>query len=78
VNNIKNSSENRHFVGTANMDAIKSIYNEAKRLTKETGIAHEVDHIHPLSKGGLHHQDNLRVITWIENRKKGDKIIGRS
>jgi hypothetical protein len=26
VNNIKNSSENRHFVGTANMDAIKQDY----------------------------------------------------
>lgn len=53
---------------------IQFFYNDAKRLTDETGIKHEVDHIIPVSKGGLHHHDNLQVLTWIENRKKGAKI----
>ncbi len=40
-------------------------------MTSETGIPHEVDHIIPISKGGLHHQDNLQILTQQENRKKG-------
>ena len=34
----------------------------------------QVDHIQPLSKGGLHHPDNLQVIPAIENLKKGAKL----
>lgn len=49
-------------------------YKEARRLTEETGIKHEVDHIWPLSRGGPHLPWNLRVITAEENRKKGNKI----
>jgi 5-methylcytosine-specific restriction endonuclease McrA len=49
-------------------------YEEAKRLTIALGIKHEVDHIIPISKGGLHHQDNLQVLPWLENRAKGAKI----
>ena len=33
----------------------------------------EVDHIHPISKGGLHHQDNLQYLTPAENRRKSNK-----
>lgn len=35
---------------------------------------HEVDHIIPISKGGLHHQDNLQYLTIHENRSKGNKL----
>jgi hypothetical protein len=31
---------------------------------------HEVDHIQPIAKGGLHHPDNLQILTKSENRKK--------
>jgi len=31
---------------------------------------HEVDHIQPIAKGGLHHPDNLQILTKTENRKK--------
>lgn len=57
-------------------DKIKLIwfYDEAKRLTLFTGVKHEVDHIIPVSKGGLHHQDNLQVLPWLENRAKGAKL----
>lgn len=50
-------------------------YEEAKRLTLDTGTKHEVDHIIPVSKGGLHHQDNLQVLPWLENRIKGAKLV---
>jgi len=57
-------------------DKVKLIwfYDEAKRLTLFTGVKHEVDHIIPVSKGGLHHQDNLQVLPWLENRAKGAKL----
>jgi 5-methylcytosine-specific restriction endonuclease McrA len=59
----------------ANLDIIKSIYEECRRLSVETGIPHEVDHIIPIAKGGLHHQDNLQILTMSENRKKGSNIL---
>lgn len=31
---------------------------------------YEVDHIQSIAKGGLHHPDNLQIITKTENRKK--------
>lgn len=37
-------------------------------------VGHEVDHIIPISKGGLHHQDNLQYLTCAENRRKGSKL----
>lgn len=63
------------FDENANQKKINEMYCEAKRLTKETGIPHEVDHIIPISKGGKHHEDNLQIITMSENRKKSNKII---
>ena len=60
----------------ADLTAIKLIYKQCVEITEQTGVPHEVDHIIPLSKGGLHHQDNLQIITRDENRKKGDKIYG--
>ncbi len=50
--------------------AIKAIYAESVRLTKETGIEHHVDHIHPLSLGGAHLPFNLTIITASENCSK--------
>jgi len=59
----------------ADMDLIMKMYEEAQMKTKDTGVPYEVDHIVPLCKGGLHHQDNLRVITRNENRTKGGRLI---
>ena len=56
---------------------IRAIYEEAKRLTGETGVRHEVDHIYPL-KGkiacGLHVENNLQIITGTANRKKLNRM----
>lgn len=60
----------------ADVEAIRAIYDEARRLTAETGIPHEVDHIEPLLGAnfcGLHVEYNLRVITRTENRRKGNR-----
>jgi len=57
----------------ANPEKIMELYKEARELEKSTGIKYHVDHIIPLSKGGLHHEDNLQVITATENLRKGAK-----
>jgi 5-methylcytosine-specific restriction endonuclease McrA len=36
---------------------------------------HEVDHIIPISKGGLHSLENLQYLTISENRRKSNKIL---
>jgi RNA polymerase sigma factor (sigma-70 family) len=54
-------------------EKIAEIYALAKAKTESTGIIHHVDHIHPVSKGGRHVPENLRVITATENLKKSNK-----
>ena len=36
----------------------------------------EVDHIIPISKGGLHILENLQYLPMSENRRKGSKLVG--
>lgn len=57
----------RKYAPNANREKIREIY-------KNCPDGYEVDHIRPLSKGGLHHEDNLQYLTVNENRKKGNKI----
>jgi hypothetical protein len=57
---------------------IVALFNEAQRLTRETGIPHEVDHIVPLigkNVRGLHIPQNMQVITRLENRRKSNRVV---
>lgn len=57
----------------ANLAAIEEFYLLAKRLTLETGIPHDVDHIIPLqgrTVSGLHVETNLCVIPARDNQRK--------
>lgn len=59
----------------ADLVAIKALYAEARRLTRETGELHVVDHIVPKINPfvcGLHVAHNLRVVHWLENARKAD------
>ncbi|MHB8915376.1 MAG: hypothetical protein ACYC4K_06140 [Thiobacillus sp.] len=58
----------------ADLSEIAGIYKESARITKETGIPHEVDHIFPLQGdkvSGLHVIGNLQILTRFANRSKG-------
>ncbi len=51
---------------TADLAAIKEFYFNCPP-------GYEVDHIKPISKGGLHDLPNLQYLTKSENRKKSAK-----
>ncbi len=45
-----------------------------KMYTSARQAGMEVDHIHPLSKGGLHCTQNMQLLTMTENRQKHAKV----
>ena len=51
-----------------NLDIIRFYYTISSTLKD-----YEVDHIKPLSKGGLHHEDNLQLLDISLNRQKNNK-----
>ena len=54
---------------------IQKIYEERDRRNQMAGfIKYHVDHITPLAKGGLHHPENLQLISASENVRKGSRI----
>lgn len=58
-------------------EEIKLLYEESARITKESGIVMNVDHVVPLQGklvSGLHCIANLQIITAEENMKKGNKF----
>lgn len=61
----------------ADLDKIEAVYALASKMSVDTGVRHEVDHIVPLcgrNVCGLHVENNLSVITMSENRSKGNRF----
>jgi hypothetical protein len=60
------------------LNKIREVYKLARKLSKETGVLHHVDHIIPLQgklASGLHTLNNLQVLTAKDNLVKSNKII---
>jgi hypothetical protein len=56
---------------------IRDLYLTARRLTRESGMSFEVDHIEPINgrvSCGLHVPWNLQVITATSNRRKSNNL----
>ena len=78
---LEKTYERREYVRRAtppwaDREAIAAVYAEAARLTEETGIPHDVDHIEPLrgrDRCGLHIHWNLRPLPAHQNRKKSNR-----
>jgi len=65
----------------ANHDTIREFYDESERLSRETGVRYEVDHVIPLQNPrvcGLHCEINLQILTREENRAKWNRLPGDS
>ena len=56
---------------------IKNFYEYSVRLTSKLGIEFHVDHIVPLSIGGLHHPSNLQVVPARWNIRKHNTNTNR-
>lgn len=60
----------------ADHSAIRTVYEEAKRLQAQDGMPRHVDHIVPLrgrKVSGLHVHTNLQILTAKDNQVKGNQ-----
>jgi len=83
---VRNSSRKRQaqllnaYIPSSNQELIDKVYDARDKMNEELGLKFPdpnsitVDHIIPLEKGGAHHQDNLRLLTFSENAAKKDEI----
>jgi hypothetical protein len=46
-----------------------------QELQRETGREYHIDHILPISHGGIHHPLNLRILEGSENQSKNAKLL---
>lgn len=69
----RNAKKLNQTPSNADKKIIMSIYQIANEMTEEHGIEYQVDHIKPLSKGGLHHESNLQILSRSLNSKKANR-----
>ena len=52
----------------------KQMVGRRAELRATTGITYHIDHIYPLSKGGIDHPSNYQLLTPEENMRKGGRV----
>lgn len=81
--NIATARARRHqaippWVTKQERSAMRRVYEQCQKLSQDTGIPHQVDHVYPLVSDvvcGLHCLANLQILTAEENNKKKCKLI---
>jgi len=60
------------------LDVIRERDNQMCHLCNRWVSIHEasLDHVIPLSKGGEHNEDNIKLAHSVCNSKKGDRLMG--
>jgi len=74
--NKRNATKIKATPSWADLKAIKEIYELAVFLSETLGEPYHVDHIVPLRSKlvcGLHWEQNLQVLPWLENIQKSNK-----
>lgn len=74
---VRDAAERRAAPVWRDRAAIVRIYEEARRISLESGVQHHVDHIVPLRHQlvcGLHVAYNLRIVPARENMVKGNRL----
>jgi hypothetical protein len=77
VGSKRRAAERSQMPAWADQEAIREIYLQCARLTAKTGVAHHVDHTIPLCGrlvSGLHVHWNLRIVSALENMRKGNRF----
>lgn len=65
------------WLTTEQRDQIAALYRKARELTRQTGVAHHIDHEVPLrgkEVSGLHVPWNLQILTASQNQSKGNRL----
>ena len=77
LNKRKNFIDNQYKnLSKDEQTMVRNLYKENNLLNLKAGyIKYHVDHIIPISKGGLHKPNNLKIISAHDNQVKGSKII---
>lgn len=66
------------WVTESDQECMRLMYAVAARVSRETGIRHEIDHCIPLQGSevcGLHVPANLQLMNSFDNRSKGNKFL---
>jgi CRISPR/Cas system Type II protein with McrA/HNH and RuvC-like nuclease domain len=72
---MHNEAWHRYMAKKKNQTPANVDIKELQQFYLNCPKGYEVDHIMPISKGGLHCIENLQYLTISENRKKSNKIL---
>jgi ribosomal 50S subunit-associated protein YjgA (DUF615 family) len=75
--NKRHAAKLRRTPPWVDLEAIRALHAEARRLTLETGVEHHVDHVIPLQGrlvSGLHVHTNMQILTGSENSRKWNRF----
>lgn len=72
----RNANKLRATPSWASVEAMRAVYERCAKMTRDTGVVHQVDHIVPLQSKhvcGLHVEVNLQVLPRTDNARKSNR-----